>query len=173
MTDCLKVGDLIFMEFKPKKWYWKILAKLQQYFDETRFHHVAVYIGNHRVIEMHDTGLREVILPIQKDVRLESLRVSENIDKNKFLQCVDEYIKTMKTIKYPNFELYQIAASVFTKKVFGLRLPMFFDGNNAVCSAFAVELYEDYGIYIGTVVNQSVGELYRNVKNKCVLGVDI
>ena len=160
----METGDLIFIEFRPKKLRYKIMAKLQQYFDKTRFHHVGLYLGNNTMSEMWDTGLRRVSLPQEtKEVKIEVVPMGVE-DKVKFYEAVLKKDNHFEGVKYPTYELIQIGIGKVIKAICGLETPVLIDGEGAVCSAYVWEVYREYGVMLGMNNNLSVGDLYRIAK---------
>ena len=163
MIDKLKAGDLVFVEFFPEKWIYKTMAKLQQFFDRTKFHHVAIYIGNGYISEMSDKGRRKVKLPIQDNIRLGIMRCYLEPTQEQVDAAITEYNKTHKSKDYPDGELFQVGLSVFVNYFFrNIRISMLKDGDNDICSAYVNNIYKIIGNTLVPYKNPSVGQLERS-----------
>ena len=168
----LKYGDFIFISWDanklkiPDRW----VCKSQQYFDRTLANHTGIYVGDGKILEAYDSGVRVVSLYHSPVIRYKIMRYKYAFDDNILKESISKYLIEHQTDNYyPNAELYQVGFSTFLEffieKIIrrNIEIPIFKDVPNDICSVLDNKVWKPIDI-ISKESHPSVGEIERSDK---------
>lgn len=145
----LRVGDIIFVKGSTE------LDKMIELTERGKYNHVALYIGNGRVIESQ--GGREIGLANLSDYAVYDVgRVQMGVDQINELR---EYALAQQGKKYDWLLIIILALRL----IFRINIP-YKERSRRICSTFVRDCYSHIGINLTCIENCTPQELSRSIK---------
>lgn len=129
--DDLEVGDLIFVRGDT------IISKIINRVDKGEFSHLAIYVGNGKVLEAQRFTKTRITDYYFKNIHVYKMNLSPD-QKCNLLHLVPKFVG----IRYDYLQVFQIAM----KKLFNVK-PKPNNRDNFICSELVVNLYSELKIF--------------------------